>query len=153
MSKIKTITQITMGLLLGAGACLFMPQADAQTVPGNICNTRDTATLEPWGAVMRASGGVGQALCAMPKNNDTGSLSNAYARVENPSGSTTSCWLYAKDSLDNSSSSRSASTSTAGKQSLDFSASLLTTYSYGYYYVACNIQNGGEMIGVRYDEI
>lgn len=152
MSKIKTITQITTGLLLGAGACLFMPQADAKTIPGNTCNTRDTAYLEPWGAVLRASGGDGQAMCGMAKDSDTGALSSAFARVENPSGATTSCWLYAKDSLDNSQSSRSASTSTAGKQSLDFSASLLTTYSYGYYYVACNIQDGGEMIGVRYHE-
>ena len=153
MSKLKTLLQITTGLILGAGACLTMPAANAKTVPGNTCTTRDTADVLPYGTVMRALWGDGQVLCGFQKLKNTGSLSDAWARVETPANGTTDCWLYAKDSLDNSQSSRTATTSTAGKASLDFNASLLTTYNYGYYYVACNIDQGGEMIGVRFEEI
>lgn len=154
MSIIKTTLQITAGLLLGGAACLTLPQAEAKTVPGNICTTRDTAELQPMGGVLRALYGDGQALCAVPRANNTGSLSNAWARVEHPGGAANStvCYLYAKNSLDTSQSSRIASTNTSGKQSLSFNASLLTTYNYGYYYVACNLKDGGELIGVRYEE-
>jgi len=151
---IKTIIQITTGLVLGAGACLLMPQAEAKTVPGNICTTRDTSDVLPYGNVMRALYADGQVLCAMPRDNNTGTLTNAWVRVDHPASAAneTVCYLYAKDSLDTAQSSRIAMTSTGGAQSLSFNASLLTTYSYGYYYTACNLKQGGELIGMRYEE-
>ncbi len=152
MSKLVTFAQISCGLLLGFLACMAMPTASASTVPGNICNTRDD--VEPWGPYMLANTD-GSVLCALPRSLNSGSLNAAFARVHHPAGAAndTVCYLYAKNSLNTAQSSKVVITSTAGAQSLDFGANTLTTYSGGYYYVGCNLQAGGQMIGVRYDEI
>jgi hypothetical protein len=152
MTLIKTTAQLTAGLLLGALACLTLSSAEAKTVPGNSCTTRDD--VSPWGPYMLANTD-GQVLCPLVRQLNAGSLANAWARVEHPGSALTStdCWLYAKDELDIVQSSKTATTSVAGKQALNFNAGTLTTYPGGYYYIGCNLKAGGKMIGARWEEI
>jgi len=152
MSKMKAIVQIFAGLTLGAAACLTMPDADAKTIPAAACVVVDPADVIPSGGSMWAANGDGQVLCPLQRAKDAGSLSSAMVDFQAPASGQYACWLYATDSLYTSLSSRTVVNGGSGAQTRDFNASLLTTYNDGYYYVGCNIPQGGKLFGVRFDE-
>jgi hypothetical protein len=73
--------------------------------------------------------------------------------IDAPATGQYSCYLYATDLFYTSMSSRIIVNAGSGQQTRDFNANLLTTYNHGYYYVACNIPQGGRLYGFRYEEI
>lgn len=152
MSKIKSIVQIVSGLTLGAAACLTLPSADAKSIPAAACAIADPSDVIPSGGTMWALNGDGQVLCPLQRAKDNGSLSSAVVDINAPATGQYSCYLYATDSLYTSMSSRVIVNSGSGAQTRDFNASLLTTYNDGYYYVGCNIPQGGRLYGIRFDE-
>lgn len=152
MSKIKTVVQMVAGLVLGATACLTLPDADAKSMPAAACATNDTADILASGGTMWAVYGDGQVLCPLQRAKDTGSLSSAVVDINAPAVGQYSCYLYATDQFYTSMSSRIIVNAGSGTQTRDFNAPLLTTYNDGYYYVACNIPQGGRLYGIRFDE-
>lgn len=144
--------------VFGIGLCLGLAAADANlaaaattTIPGNSCLGQH-GNSQPSGVAMHANAGWDQIYCGLPRHNPTGTVTNAYARVYNPPGQTMECWLYSFNSLGSTFDWSSRTTSSSGSQSLGFAVADLDTYNYGYYYVACNVDNGGKIWGIRIGE-